>query len=149
MTRNFFKLLDFPHRRDFRSWRTFRSNQPTFISFFSQQQLFGNMADNDNEASGNIISGTNTNPIYSPFVPLTYHAYIEEQLVDMMKKVQIKVGRMISVERHPNAEKLYVEKVDFGEAEPLTVVSGLVPYLTEAEMLGRDCLFVTNLKPAA
>jgi len=67
----------------------------------------------------------------------------------MMKKVEMKVGRMLSVERHPNAEKLYVEKVDFGETEPRTVISGLVPYFTEAEMQDRLCLFVTNLKPAA
>lgn len=78
-----------------------------------------------------------------------------------MRKVELRVGRMISVERHPNAEKLYIEKVDFGqkvqtegeqcgaEAELKTVVSGLVPYFTEDQMKGRLCVFVTNLKPAA
>ena len=71
-----------------------------------------------------------------------------------MRKVELRVGRMVSVERHPNAEKLYVEKVDFGPNETgevvlKTVVSGLVPYFKEEEMQGRLCVFVTNLKAAA
>ena len=36
----------------------------------------------------------------------------------------MKVGRIIEVSRHPDAEKLYVEKIDLGEPSPRTIVSG-------------------------
>ena len=36
----------------------------------------------------------------------------------------MKVGRIIEVSRHPDAEKLYVEKIDLGESSPRTIVSG-------------------------
>ena len=44
---------------------------------------------------------------------------------------------------------LYVEEVDVGEAEPRTVVSGLVKHVPEPEMQGRRALLLCNLKPAA
>ena len=49
----------------------------------------------------------------------------------------------------PRACSLYVEEVDVGEAEPRTVVSGLVRYIPEPEMQGRRVVLVCNLKPAA
>lgn len=33
------------------------------------------------------------------------------------------------VSLHPDADSLYVEKIDMGEGEPRTVVSGLVKYV--------------------
>jgi methionyl-tRNA synthetase len=62
-------------------------------------------------------------------------------------RVCIRVGRIVSVERHPKADKLYVETVDLG-GEQRRIVSGLVPYYREEELLGRNILLVVNLKPA-
>lgn len=36
----------------------------------------------------------------------------------------------LAVKVHPDADSLYVEQIDIGEAEPRTVVSGLVKYKT-------------------
>ena len=36
----------------------------------------------------------------------------------------MKVGRIVEVSQHPDAEKLYVEKIDLGEPSPRTIVSG-------------------------
>jgi aminoacyl tRNA synthase complex-interacting multifunctional protein 1 len=63
-------------------------------------------------------------------------------------KLDIRVGKILSVERHPDAESLYVEKVDLGEPEPRTVVSGLVKYLTEDQLNQQMVLLLCNLKPA-
>ena len=41
---------------------------------------------------------------------------------------------------------LYVETVDMGEEEPRTIVSGLVKYCNEDELLGRNVLVLANLK---
>ncbi len=51
--------------------------------------------------------------------------------------------------RHPDAESLYVEEIDVGEAEPRQVVSGLVKHIPEAEMQNRLVVVLCNLKPAA
>ena len=41
----------------------------------------------------------------------------------------------MSCERHPDADSLYVEQIDVGEAEgPRTIVSGLVKYVPLEEM---------------
>lgn len=53
------------------------------------------------------------------------------------------------IRRHPDADTLYVEKIDVGEAEPRTIVSGLVKYQSEAAMQGRDVIVLCNLKPRA
>ena len=35
-----------------------------------------------------------------------------------------RVGRIVEISQHPDAEKLYVEKIDLGEPTPRTIVSG-------------------------
>ncbi len=36
-------------------------------------------------------------------------------------RVDLRVGRVVSAARHPDAESLYVEMVDVGEAQPRQV----------------------------
>ncbi|HBD93698.1 MAG: methionine--tRNA ligase [Spirochaetes bacterium GWF1_31_7] len=62
--------------------------------------------------------------------------------------IALKTGKIISIERHPEADKLYVEKVDMGNGEIRQVVSGLVPYYKEDELLNKVVIIVYNLKPA-
>jgi methionyl-tRNA synthetase len=61
--------------------------------------------------------------------------------------VRLKVAKITKIERHPDAEKLYIETIDVG-AERRQIVSGLVPYYTEEELLGKHIILVSNLKPA-
>lgn len=35
-----------------------------------------------------------------------------------LSRLEIRVGRCVEVSKHPDADSLYVEKVDFGEEEP-------------------------------
>lgn len=35
-----------------------------------------------------------------------------------LSRLEIRVGKCVDVSKHPDADSLYVEKVDFGEAEP-------------------------------
>eukprot|EP00793_Prasinoderma_coloniale_P003440 PRCOL_00006676-RA len=63
--------------------------------------------------------------------------------------LNIRVGKIVSVERHPNADSLWVEKIDMGEESgPRQVVSGLVKFKTEAQMLGARVLVLANVKPS-
>ena len=47
------------------------------------------------------------------------------KLILLSIRLQMKVGRIVEVGRHPDAEKLYVEKIDLGEPSPRTIVSGI------------------------
>ena len=48
--------------------------------------------------------------------------------------------------QHPDAESLYVEKVDLGEESPRTVVSGLAGLVPMEELENRMAVFLCNLK---
>ena len=63
------------------------------------------------------------------------------------EKVELRVAKITAIERHPEAEKLYIETLDDG-GEGRTIVSGLVPYYTEDELLGKNIILAANLKPA-
>ena len=56
------------------------------------------------------------------------------------------------IARHPDADNLYVEKVDLGAGEeegPRTIVSGLVKFCEESDLLGREVVVLCNLKPVS
>jgi methionyl-tRNA synthetase len=63
-------------------------------------------------------------------------------------KVQLKVGRIRSAERHPNAERLLVLKVDIGEQRPRQIVAGIASLYTPEDLVDRTVVVVANLKSA-
>ncbi|NMB18501.1 MAG: methionine--tRNA ligase [Erysipelothrix sp.] len=62
-------------------------------------------------------------------------------------KLDMRTGKIISGEKHPNADKLYVLKVDIGETI-IQVVSGLVDHFELKDLIGKEVVVVVNLKPA-
>ncbi len=70
-----------------------------------------------------------------------------EITMDDFGKIELKVGEVISCEKHPNADKLLVSQVDLGD-ETRQIVSGIAHSYTPAEMVGRKVIVVTNLKTA-
>jgi methionyl-tRNA synthetase len=67
---------------------------------------------------------------------------------DEFKKVEIKIGQIISAERVPESDKLFRLTVDFKEETPRQIVSGIVPYFPDERVLiGKKCAFATNLEP--
>uniref|UniRef100_A0A2R5LEL0 Putative trna-binding protein n=1 Tax=Ornithodoros turicata TaxID=34597 RepID=A0A2R5LEL0_9ACAR len=63
-------------------------------------------------------------------------------------RLDLRIGRIISAAKHPDADALYVEQVDVGEEKPRTVVSGLVKFVPLEELQGRLAVLLCNLKPA-
>lgn len=46
-----------------------------------------------------------------------------------LSKLEIRTGKIVEISPHPEADSLYVEKVDVGEPTgPRTIVSGLVKF---------------------
>ncbi len=71
---------------------------------------------------------------------------MDEIKFDDWKKLDIRVGKVLEVKDHPEAEKLYVLKVDFGEFERW-IVSGLREHYTKEELEGKRFAFIVNLEP--
>ncbi|OMH85348.1 tRNA-aminoacylation cofactor arc1 [Zancudomyces culisetae] len=71
---------------------------------------------------------------------------VPETIIPSM--IDMRVGRILTVKRHEQADSLYVEEIDVGEETPRTVVSGLVNFIPIEQMQNRTIIVICNLKPA-
>ena len=62
-------------------------------------------------------------------------------------KVEMKVGKIKSVEDHPNADKLYVVNLDDGSENGRTICAGIKEHYSISELEGLMVIFVANLAP--
>lgn len=70
------------------------------------------------------------------------------------KKVEIRAGKILSAEKIPETDKLlklmvdFTEKDEAGNDKPRQIVSGISGYFPDPqELVGKTCMFVTNLEP--
>jgi methionyl-tRNA synthetase len=63
------------------------------------------------------------------------------------KRLKFRVGQVKEVRDHPNADKLFVIRVDLGDEER-QLVAGLKGYYGAEEMVGKKVVVVTNLEAA-
>ena len=61
--------------------------------------------------------------------------------------ISLKTAKIISVEKHPDADKLFVETIDAGSESGRIILSGLAPYFAPEELVGADIILAENLKP--
>tara|TARA_B100001996_G_scaffold99716_1_gene74720 strand:+ start:58 stop:1551 length:1494 start_codon:yes stop_codon:yes gene_type:complete len=80
----------------------------------------------------------------SPPIPKNGGDYIDFE--DFMK-VEMRTGRIVSVEDHPNADKLFVITIDEGTDSTRTVCAGLKGHYEPSELEGLNVVFVANLEP--
>ena len=81
---------------------------------------------------------------------------------DDFKKVEIRAGKILSAEKIPDTDKLLKLSVDFAETAEVThedgtktvvpaprqIVSGISAHFPDpAVLVGKTCMFVTNLEP--
>lgn len=69
-----------------------------------------------------------------------------EITIDDFAKVELKVGTIIECKPHPKADRLLVEQIDLGD-EVRQVVSGIAEHYKPEELVGKQVIVVTNLKP--
>ena len=65
---------------------------------------------------------------------------------DDFSKLDIRIGEVLSVDEHPNADKLYVLRVDIGE-KVIQLVAGIKNYYAVDELTGKNIVVLTNLEP--
>lgn len=62
-------------------------------------------------------------------------------------EVELRVGKIVTVEDHPNADRLYVVKLDDGTNTQRTICAGIKEYYSAADLQNMTVVFVANLKP--
>jgi len=65
---------------------------------------------------------------------------------DPLSSLDLRVAKILEVKDHPNADKLYVLKIDCGDERQ--IISGLKDYYTKEELMGKKIIVVANLEPA-
>ncbi len=67
--------------------------------------------------------------------------------IEDFKKFELIVVQIKEVKEHPNADRLYVLKVDTGKEER-QIVAGIRKAYTPEQLIGRRVVLLANLEPA-
>ncbi len=67
--------------------------------------------------------------------------------IDDFKKLELRVGKVLSVKDHPKADRLYVLEVDLG-TEKRQIVAGVKAFYKPEELTGQNVVIIANLAPA-
>merc|ERR1711972_768696 len=62
-------------------------------------------------------------------------------------KLDFRCGRILSCERVPDADTLYLLKINVGDPEPRQVVSSLVKHYSSEDLHNRQVVVYCNIKP--
>lgn len=68
--------------------------------------------------------------------------------IDDFGKVSLQAGKVLEAWKHPDAEKLLVEKVDLGNGDIRQIVSGIASAYAPEDLVGKTVAVVSNLLPA-
>ena len=66
---------------------------------------------------------------------------------DEFRKLEIKIARIQEVSPHPNADRLYVLKIDLGDSQR-QIVAGIRASYKPEELTGKQIAVIVNLEPA-
>lgn len=68
--------------------------------------------------------------------------------LDDLKKIEIRIGQILSVEKIEGSEKLLNLKVSFGQLGVRTILSGIAKFFTNPDdLVSKKCAFAYNLAP--
>ncbi len=68
--------------------------------------------------------------------------------IEDFRKLEFVVAQIKEVKEHPNADRLYVIKVDTGKEERQVVAGIRLSYPNKEALVGRRVILVNNLDPA-
>jgi len=75
---------------------------------------------------------------------------IEEGMIeeDLFSNIDLRVAKVVDVKEHPDADKLLILQIDLGELGKRVIVAGIKQFYSKQEIMGKNIIIVTNLKPA-
>ena len=62
------------------------------------------------------------------------------------KKLDIRIAKVLEIKEHPNADKLFILKIDTGEKQK-QIVAGIRNFYKKEDLLGKQIVVVDNLEP--
>ena len=66
---------------------------------------------------------------------------------DDFLKLDIRIGTIVSAEPHPDADKLFILKIDEGSDKPRQLVAGLRGHYEAEQLVNKQIAFLANLEP--
>ena len=66
--------------------------------------------------------------------------------IEDLKKIEVRIGKILNVEKVENAYRLLKLEVDFGEFKR-QIVSGIAEFYNPSDLIGKECPFIVNLEP--
>lgn len=103
------------------------------------EQIFSNKADGKSEKDDN-------NNEKSKKATDNESAEKGEITIDDFDKLDLRVGKILEVSKHPDADKLLVFKIKSGDGIR-QIISGIAKYYKPEELLGKNIVYIANLKP--
>lgn len=82
----------------------------------------------------------------APKQPNNQQKKAEEPSIPDISQMDIRVGKIVKVWKHPESTKLYCEEVDIGNGEIRKIASGLQEFVPLEAMDGALCVVLCNLK---
>jgi methionyl-tRNA synthetase len=67
--------------------------------------------------------------------------------IDEFRKLELRIARILEANNHPDADKLYVLKIDLG-TETRQIVAGIRLSYEAKDLVGKEVVVVVNLEPA-
>ena len=67
---------------------------------------------------------------------------------DDFKKIDIRIGKILSAEKVEGSDKLLKLEVDFGE-DRRQIIAGIAQFYAPEALIGKECPFAYNLAPRA
>jgi len=67
--------------------------------------------------------------------------------IQEFQKLELVIAKILDVKEHPNADRLYVIKVNTG-SEERQLVAGIRPSYTPDELIGKCVVIANNIEPA-
>jgi len=73
---------------------------------------------------------------------------VEVKAAPTPSRLDLRVGKILEVKQHPDADSLYVSQIACGDDKPRQIVSGLVKHMSLSDLQDRLVIVICNLKPA-
>jgi len=120
------------------SWKDTGKPQGIADVLIKSEMLFSKLEDERIEELRGKYSGTQTE---------------RQEQAQFSSVMDLRAAKIEKIERHPKADKLYIINLETAEGvtgvrEERQIVSGLVPFYKEEQLLGKKIIVAYNLKPA-
>jgi len=116
---------------------------------FASLSSFGQLESHPIEPSEPVIQRLDVEEVKATFASLQApkRATKPEITIDQFAALDLVVGKVLSCEKHPSADRLLVSQIDLGSGDVRQIVSGIADHVAAQAFVGSHVAVVANLKP--